>query len=361
MDELERSLRELEQALADVRAGVAQVPAVEPKGAPSADGVSDAERRLTALSAALAATREAATRLDDVANVALGQEGRRVVRLQRALAEAERERPAVVAAEPSPAPAGRPRRQRRRALALAPGVVVAGAAATVLASVAIDNTVKPFGTRQSPTLPAERPAPHPLTIAPRPGAVTEQARAGSAGGSGTHGHHGRSTHAKTTAADSVARAAAAPAGGGVRRFASLPSTRRPAATPSQPDRPSGTPQGGGGRAPATTPKPTPVPVTVPPAPATPVPTPAVEATVTAASTPAATPATAQAPAAVTASVTVGSVTVAAVSVAGRIGPAIAIPSYTPEARDGDDGACATPFLTSPAALDKHGDGHHDEG
>jgi hypothetical protein len=148
----------------------------------------------------------------------------------------------------------------------------------------------------------------------------------------------------------------------VRRFASLPSTRRPAATPSQPDPPSRSPQGGGihdpgGQAPAKTPTPAPVPVTVPPAPATPAPTPAVEATVTAAATPALPP---QAPVAVTASVTVGSVTVAVVSVGGRIGPAIAIPSYTPQAHDADDGACATHPLTSLAAPGKHGDGRGDE-
>jgi hypothetical protein len=311
MDDLERSLRELEQALGDVRAGAARVPAVEPKGTPSADGVSEAERRLTALSAALAAAREAAKRLDDVANVALGQEGRRVVRLQRALAQAEAERPAAVAAERSPAPTRRARRQRRRALAFAPGVVVAGAAATVLASVAIDNTVNPFGTpEQSPTLPAERAAPQPLTIAPRGSAVTQPAGGGHAGPSGRH--HKGSTPASTTAADSAARAATAPAGGGLRRFAGLPSLRRPAATPSQPDRPSPAPRDGGGQAPAATPTPAPAPVTVPPAPATP----AVDTTVTvAASTPAVQPpATPPAPTAVAASVTASAGTVAPPSV-----------------------------------------------
>jgi hypothetical protein len=360
MDELERSLRELEQALAEVRAGAARLPAVEPTGPPSADRVSDAERRLTALSAALAATREAASRLDDVANVALGQEGRRVVRLQRALAHAELERPAAVAAERSPAPAGRPRR-RRRALALAPGVVVAGAAATVLASVAVDNTVNPFGTRQSPTLPAERPAPRPLTIAPGGSVVAQPSYRADAGRSGTRHHP---TPASSTAADSAARAAAAPAGSGVRRFAGLPSLRRPAATPSQPDRPARTPQGGGGgHAPAATPAPTPAVVTVPPAAATPAPAPAASATVTAAvSTPAVPPAaTPQAPVAVTASVTVGSLTVAALSVGGRIGvvtlPAVTRPSYPVETHDADDGAWATPVLTSPATLGKRGRGH----
>ena len=168
--ELEQSIADVEAALARLRrsaAGSSSAPASESL---SADDLADAERRLADLRAANRALQEASARLGASASAALGEQGRRVVRLQRALAEDR----------VAPSPAGRmpETRRRRGSLALAPSFVVAGICATVLASLLADWGINPFrGQRLAPPAAAESSATPPASALPPVEAVTAKPRA----------------------------------------------------------------------------------------------------------------------------------------------------------------------------------------
>jgi hypothetical protein len=165
---LDAALGELERALSEVRRAAARPAALEPGDTLSEGTVAQTEAELDALAAAVAGLREAAGHADEAAKVALGEQGRQLIRLRKALAEAPP--PAVVAAgagagdaeraaaaAAAPVPGGRARRRARLGLGLAPGVAAAGAAATVLASVALTSgvTLRQDRSSQAPLVTAD--------------------------------------------------------------------------------------------------------------------------------------------------------------------------------------------------------------
>jgi hypothetical protein len=143
MHELQRSIEDVETALARLRhSAVASVHAPA-SDTPSSGDVADAERRLADLRAANRALQDASARLSARASAALGDQGRHVVRLQRALAD-DRVAPRTTGRMPET-------RRRRDNLALAPSFIVAGICASVLASLVADWGVNPFrGQRLAP-------------------------------------------------------------------------------------------------------------------------------------------------------------------------------------------------------------------
>jgi hypothetical protein len=169
--ELEQSIADVETALARLRRSASSPsPAAPPSEVPSSEDLADAERRLADLRAANRALQEASARLGASAGAALGEQGRRVVRLQRALAE-DRVAPSATGRMPET-------RRRRASLALAPAFVVAGICATVLASLVADWGVNPFrGQRLAPSpAAAEGSATPPAIALPPVQAVTVKPR-----------------------------------------------------------------------------------------------------------------------------------------------------------------------------------------
>lgn len=157
---------ELEQAIADVETALARLrrsaagpsPSEPPSEVPSSGDLADAERQLADLRAANRALEEASARLGASASVALGEQGRRVVRLQRALAE-DRVAPTATGRMPET-------RRRSANLALTPSFVVAGICATVLASLLADWGINPFrGQRLAPPPAAAESGATPPAIA----------------------------------------------------------------------------------------------------------------------------------------------------------------------------------------------------
>jgi hypothetical protein len=170
MHELQQSIEDVEMALARLRRSVAASIPAPASDVPSSADVAHAERRLADLRAANRALRDASARLGASASATLGEQGRRVVRLQRALAD-DRVAPRATGRMPET-------RRRRENLALAPSFIVAGICATVLASVLADWGVNPFrGQRLTPppataesgaTAPAiALPPVHTVTVKPR--------------------------------------------------------------------------------------------------------------------------------------------------------------------------------------------------
>ena len=143
MRELQQAIDDVETALARLRRSAAgSSPSASPD-VPSSGDVADAERRLADLRAANRAVQEASARLGASASAALGEQGRRVVRLQRAL-DGDRVAPSAAGRVPDT-------RRRRGNLTLAPSFVVAGICVTVLASLLADWGVNPFrGQRMAP-------------------------------------------------------------------------------------------------------------------------------------------------------------------------------------------------------------------
>ena len=146
MHELRRSIDDVEIALARLRRNAAATTPAEASGAPSPGDVAEAERRLADLRAAHRALQDASARLGASASAALGEQGRRVVRLQRALAD-DRVAPRATGRMPET-------RRRREGFALAPSFIVAGICATVLASHLAEWGVNPFRGQRLVPAPA---------------------------------------------------------------------------------------------------------------------------------------------------------------------------------------------------------------
>jgi hypothetical protein len=170
MRELQQSIDDVETALARLRLSAAASTASPASEVPSSGDVAEAERRLADLRAAHRALQDASARLGASASAALGEQGRRVVRLQRALAD-DRVAPRATGRIPDT-------RQRRDSFALAPSFIVAGICATVLASLLADWGVNPFRGQRlvPPPAAAEGGATAPAIALPPVRTVTAKPR-----------------------------------------------------------------------------------------------------------------------------------------------------------------------------------------
>jgi hypothetical protein len=180
MHELQQSIEDVEMALGRLRRSAAASIHAPASDAPSSDDVADAERRLADLRAANRALQDTSARLSARASAALGEQGRRVVRLQRALAD-DRVAPRAAGRMPET-------RRRRDNFALAPSFIVAGICATVLASLLADWGVNPFrGQRLAPPpAAAESGAAAPAIALPPARTVTVKPRTARSAGSRRH-------------------------------------------------------------------------------------------------------------------------------------------------------------------------------